>query len=654
MPNRHLINQQKIALRMGNHQEAIKVQQEISSLYWRQIVPAFEGLFDKLAGPDVLVKLDLLEIDLGNISTQDLHSPLLVDKMLNLLEAAIMKAMQNDPEGNVTKPMHLGQFQLWLYFLEHGYLPTDSVFPKKPLTDWYNDIFETLAREESAIDRLSRLISTCPQAMERLILQYDSEFLQQIVVLYTGYNQKLLPAQISELAKIHTEAILALMEEVQKQRQQESEIEAIADELLVLFLEIIPSLKTNNARQAKLKKKLMIKVRQEPSPIIAIKNLLADADFLPIIFGQETSLHEIQKTIHRFSQMAPGLLAKKRAFYSPPSPIRGNFKRNLLRQLEINAWRILLNEVMVQRKKAATEILVNNISHHKTLQAWKYLGEENINYINKKIKIFNLKNLNKPGLASFSPLDIPPTAIGQFKEELLLQLKEKSLNLYLNKSWGKKSETTDDLAHIKRWIELKKKLGIKGEPDLGKIKPLEIPENPTKEPLPSINSNFFYIPHAGIILLHPFLSTFFQKLELTKGSEFTDLWQHQKAILLLHFLATGEEKGTEFDLVLPKHLCGWPLNLPIDHTIDINPEEMAEGENLLRAVIDHWGALGSTSIDGLREGFLQREGKLENKQNGWLLRVEQKTMDILLDRLPWNLSLIKLPWMEDMLKVEWK
>jgi hypothetical protein len=92
----------------------------------------------------------------------------------------------------------------------------------------------------------------------------------------------------------------------------------------------------------------------------------------------------------------------------------------------------------------------------------------------------------------------------------------------------------------------------------------------------------------------------------------------------------------------------------LDHSIHISSAEQAEADHLLAAVIEHWGALGTASPDGLREGFLQREGKLEKRQSGWFLHIENKTLDILLDRLPWNLSLLKLPWMEEILKVEWR
>ncbi len=163
-----------------------------------------------------------------------------------------------------------------------------------------------------------------------------------------------------------------------------------------------------------------------------------------------------------------------------------------------------------------------------------------------------------------------------------------------------------------------------------------------------------FFTNAGLVLLHPFLRNFFDKLNLLNEAEFNGFENQCKAVLLLHFLTGGKENIADFELVLPKFLCAMPSNLPLDHTLKLSTAQMEEGMNLLQAVIDHWGALGTTTPDGLREGFLVRDGKLTKDHSGWKLQVEQKTLDILLDRLPWNLSMIKLPWMKELLKVEWR
>ena len=179
----------------------------------------------------------------------------------------------------------------------------------------------------------------------------------------------------------------------------------------------------------------------------------------------------------------------------------------------------------------------------------------------------------------------------------------------------------------------------------------EIPMPPLKEPKEGAE---YYLRHAGLVLLHPFLSHFFKNLDLTADGKFKDRGCIDKGIHLAHYLASGETKIPEYELLLPKLLLGVPFEVPVEKELNLSQEELEEGESLLRVAVEHWGALGKTSPDGLREGFLQREGKLSKIQNGWRLQVEQKTIDVLLDRLKWNISMLKLPWMKEMLWVEWR
>ena len=163
-----------------------------------------------------------------------------------------------------------------------------------------------------------------------------------------------------------------------------------------------------------------------------------------------------------------------------------------------------------------------------------------------------------------------------------------------------------------------------------------------------------FFGNAGMVLLHPFLKQFFGRMQLLEENLFKDTESQSRAVLLLHFLATGQDKVREFEMLLPKFLCGMPANQPMDHTLVLSELEKEAAQSLLWAVVAHWGALGNTSPDGLREGFLIREGKLEKSQAGWKLHVEQKAIDVLLDRLPWTLSMVKLTWMPDILRVEWR
>jgi hypothetical protein len=162
------------------------------------------------------------------------------------------------------------------------------------------------------------------------------------------------------------------------------------------------------------------------------------------------------------------------------------------------------------------------------------------------------------------------------------------------------------------------------------------------------------LPHAGVILVHPFLAAFFRRLGLWDGKSFTDMYARQQAIYLLHYLATGERTAPEYQLVLPKMLCGYSLEMPLPGDILLTDEACEEGDLVLENVVQRWEKLKNTSVDGLREGFLCRNGKLRNKNGRLSLQVETSAIDVLLDFLPWNLSLVKLPWLKDILYVEWR
>jgi len=156
------------------------------------------------------------------------------------------------------------------------------------------------------------------------------------------------------------------------------------------------------------------------------------------------------------------------------------------------------------------------------------------------------------------------------------------------------------------------------------------------------------------VLLHPFLNSLFKRLHLLTGKSFTNRAAQQKALYLIHYLATGNVRAEEHELVIARVLCACPLQEPVEPGIRLSKKALGEAEDLLVASIQQWTILKHTSPDGLREGFLRRNGKLFTRHDNLYLQVETGTIDILLDHLPWNLSMIKLPWMDDILRVEWR
>ena len=165
---------------------------------------------------------------------------------------------------------------------------------------------------------------------------------------------------------------------------------------------------------------------------------------------------------------------------------------------------------------------------------------------------------------------------------------------------------------------------------------------------------YVYVDHAGLVLLHPFLSTFFSNLKLLNAEEqFADESSQIRAVHLLSFLATGKMNPDETELPFCKFLTGWPLSAPIQKTLLLTENEVQECDQLLNAVISYWKELKNTSPDGLREGFLVRKGKIDLREEIPVLFVERRAQDILLEKLPWGIGFVQLPWLDKVFTTIW-
>jgi hypothetical protein len=160
---------------------------------------------------------------------------------------------------------------------------------------------------------------------------------------------------------------------------------------------------------------------------------------------------------------------------------------------------------------------------------------------------------------------------------------------------------------------------------------------------------------AGLILLHPFIPVLFNNLGIL-SPETRTLPENSlpRAAALLHWLLTGEEEVYEFGLTLIKVLLGLATDAPLSVSSGLlTPNDRGEADALLAAAIEHWRALGKTSLAGLRASFLQRRGMLHEVDQGWQLRMEGKSFDVLLGQLPWGISIVKLPWITKPIFTDW-
>lgn len=178
----------------------------------------------------------------------------------------------------------------------------------------------------------------------------------------------------------------------------------------------------------------------------------------------------------------------------------------------------------------------------------------------------------------------------------------------------------------------------------------KIPEDIEEEGI----GNAIYVTNAGMIILGPYIPMLFDRLGLTEDAVFKDKISVHKAIHILQYAVTGVAEAEEQELILNKIICGMEIHEPVERTMLLVPEEKELVDGLLKAVIANWSILKNTSIEGLRESFLQRNGRIVIEEDRYVLTIEEHAFDMLLDQIPWSIGKLKMSWMKKLIEVIWR
>ncbi len=163
----------------------------------------------------------------------------------------------------------------------------------------------------------------------------------------------------------------------------------------------------------------------------------------------------------------------------------------------------------------------------------------------------------------------------------------------------------------------------------------------------------FYIQHAGLVILWPFISGFFSNMKWVIDNKWQSNTAQQTAVIALQYIATGKDEIMEHECMLSKILCGMHYSDYVDTEIALDESIKSEAENMIGAAINRWSVMKGTSLNGFRTSFFNREGKLIDNESNWNLMIKRESFDVLLDKLPWPISVVKTVWMDKPIYVEW-
>ena len=147
------------------------------------------------------------------------------------------------------------------------------------------------------------------------------------------------------------------------------------------------------------------------------------------------------------------------------------------------------------------------------------------------------------------------------------------------------------------------------------------------------------ISNAGLVILFPFLPMLFMRLNMLSQDRrgFNSNESKVRAIFILqHLMASEDREYDEKDLFLNRLLINYPFNEPLPKRMELNQDELNTIDSLLEAAKTNWEKMRNTSMRGFQEAFLRRAGFIEKTERQWVLTVEERAFDILLDSIPWS------------------
>lgn len=602
MAQHHTIGKLLLELELPARQNALSIQDKLGAVCKDRLVYALQELLDSWADAGTLLRVDRLEIDLGECTTQQLEKEL-PERIISYLRGRY-PALQQQAQletGMERHPMTQGYFDSWLYFLEHGLLPDTSHI--QHTTAWEAGVLEILATATPALERCRQVLETKPAAINRMVLQFSRPFIRQWIQAYAG------PAQqpVMQLANAWEECcyatgFLTALRSVTK-----------------LTLSSLPERTDFQRRLDEWSIQRILSSAPVPEPATLLEQMMT------LSFGAE----QLPVYVHALQQLpslpGAGAALVKTALLALHTRYAAAGKiSHLIRSSDTLARDLAAN------KPAATS------------------GDD-------KAAAKPDTQPDQQAAAAVKEADTAPISPDQRKDKLPADANMPSAKATVQEGEPASQARPDTSSAEEPAPAQETATSDPGQEPTVAGKPTTTDKRAAQREKPGTPPEGLrtYVNNAGLILLHPYLHILFNALGLLEKRTFKKPAAQDKAVQLLGFLASGETDIPEYDLVFPKLLCGLLPEDPVDRFVELTELDKTEANQLLEAVINNWNALGSTSADGLRGNFLMREGKLQWQGDEWRLRVTQTSYDLLLNRLPWALSVVRLPWMPWVLKTEW-
>ncbi|GGG23408.1 hypothetical protein GCM10011344_25190 [Dokdonia pacifica] len=638
----HIINKVFLEIETNSTTVAYDLKDRLGMFLKEDILPYLENYFKSIEQklPSEIVQIPQLRLDIKATNHNDFKT-LKTDTKEKLVQKidAILKAPSKATEEVLLINTQEHHQRSLLFFIENGYTPWwkstgDSLqFTHQEITE--------IAASSSFANQYKNLLHK-PICKKRSIQQFTDPELQTILKA-TFKNS-------AQTKVLHDDIIKSFssLSEIARDYMWSELITYLQSKNLTVFIETISSVVIKNTA---IQDKDVYAFAKAVLAMIQQAFKISKPDTLTILQSDvkntsETHISRVAHLIHTYNEI--GLSGEASIVLQPVLQLQ---KSNTIKPKEIEE-----NTANTNEKFPNDNVLTNLIKDNEQV-----MFKENITIQNEADKeASSEENDLKSQKETQSITDI--------NADVDVDNKPKKASQQINKT---EDNTIADSTHIsgdkKRFDNhLQKEVSENKNEDDKEITSLPQKENKSesltidtyikeittqREELVFTNTGTYYVPNAGLIILHPYLKHFFRNCEITNDNN--EIINKELAIHALHYLATKKEQQLESQMLFEKFLCGVPVKTPIRRHIQLSDTIKEQAEELLTSVIENWGVLHNASTDLLRHEFLQRQGKLSFKEDNPKIVIERKTQDILVDKLPWGIGICRFPWLDHMIFTNW-
>lgn len=699
---KHIINRQIIDLKVRSEKNAFRLQQQVREVYLGDILPLLGEMLDELSGPGEVLRIDRLDLDLGTVQADRMGAQLkerlreaLREQLRRSREEATVHFSPGAPlsgkaslsfPGSENFPQLVSatfsQRELLQAFFETGILPWWAG-DETEAPDIDAIVVELLEKEAiTTFQWLRALAMSSPAALRRMILQFEVSTRRKIVAAA--------PEEIVAVIRRVVRQVQQLREITSSAADAGAEEQVVFSAVLTLPAENV-QLPAPSAENAAVPELIRIFSTIAGTPQETIRGQVYAGMLSTLVSNRETVTALPVLTAHfiAWEKDHPELAARINGTKQPvlellvghDAPGIGKLAEIIEQALKKSEERraILEKQVKQEARQKKKKKSLTKTRKGKSTPGYFSPGEnqdENEEAVSQASMVVSPEpapvsdettaTLVPPGSktgtekAPAKPGRKPaPGTTGHFQQPQQNAESESAQETPVQRK-SEQAETSTVSSIPEAVAKSEKETPASAQPETVTTRGNEQPEevnalaefmkdHPMLRKTPAAGMTRF----GGLVLIAPFLPAFFAELKLVTDGQFPGDAERHKAIHLLNFIASGKTKAPEYALLLHKLLCGMEITAPVPKTMKLSAAEKKEALFLLDDIAEQWTALRGSSGEAIRATFMRRNGILEKKEHGWLLRVEKAPMDIMLETFPWGISIIKAPWMQQLLHVEW-